>query len=65
MAILLVCAWAMTINLARVRDLRPLADGAWRVTLDSGAELVVSRSYRDGFLARLARAGSSGEVQGA
>lgn len=43
------------VNLARVRDLRPLADGAWRITLDSGAELVVSRSYRDGFLARLGR----------
>jgi DNA-binding LytR/AlgR family response regulator len=41
------------VNLARVRDLKPLSDGAWRVTLDSGAELVVSRSYRDGFLARL------------
>jgi DNA-binding LytR/AlgR family response regulator len=43
------------INLARVRALKPLSDGAWRVTLDSGAELVVSRSYRDGFMARLGR----------
>ena len=41
------------VNLAQVRALRPLADGAWRLTLDSGAELVVSRSYRDGFLAKL------------
>lgn len=41
------------INLAHVRELRPLADGAWRLTLDSGTELVVSRSYRDGLLARL------------
>ncbi|RZJ37450.1 MAG: LytTR family transcriptional regulator, partial [Brevundimonas sp.] len=41
------------VNLARLRELRPLSDGAWRLTLDSGAELVVSRSYRDGFLARL------------
>lgn len=41
------------VNLAHVSALRPLADGAWRLTLDSGAELVVSRSYRDGFLARL------------
>ena len=41
------------VNLARVRELRPLSDGAWRLTLDSGAELVVSRSYRDGVLARL------------
>jgi DNA-binding LytR/AlgR family response regulator len=43
------------VNLARVRDLRPLSDGAWRLTLDGGAELVVSRSYRDDFLARLGR----------
>lgn len=41
------------INLAHVRELRPLTDGAWRLTLDSGTELVVSRSYRDGLLARL------------
>lgn len=41
------------VNLAKVRELRPLSDGAWRVTLDSGAELVVSRSCRDGFLTRL------------
>lgn len=43
------------VNLARVRELKPLSDGAWRLTLDSGAELVVSRSYRDGFLVRLGR----------
>lgn len=43
------------VNLARVSDLRPLSDGAWRLTLDSGAELMVSRSYRDDFLARLGR----------
>ena len=43
------------VNLARVRDLRPLSDGAWRLTLDSGAELVVSRSCRDELLARLGR----------
>ncbi len=47
------------VNLARVRDLRPLPDGAWRLTLDGGAELVVSRTYRDGFLARLGRASPS------
>lgn len=41
------------VNLARVRELKPLSDGAWRLTLDSGTELVVSRSYRDGVLARL------------
>lgn len=45
------------INLARVAHLRPLADGAWRATMDSGAELVISRTYRDAFLARLGRRG--------
>jgi DNA-binding LytR/AlgR family response regulator len=44
------------INLAHVAELRPLSDGAWRATLDSGAELVISRSYRDAVLARLGRA---------
>lgn len=44
------------VNLAHVRELRPLSDGAWRLTLDSGSELVVSRSFRDGLLARLGRA---------
>jgi hypothetical protein len=43
------------INLARVAELRPLADGAWRATMDSGAELVISRTYRDAFLDRLSR----------
>ena len=43
------------INLARVADLRPLSDGAWRATMDSGAELVISRTWRDAFLARLGR----------
>ncbi len=43
------------VNLAHVRELRPLTDGAWRLTLDSGAELVVSRSCRDALLARLGR----------
>ena len=47
------------INLARVAALRPLADGAWRVTLDSGAELVISRTHRDAFLARLGRCATS------
>jgi DNA-binding LytR/AlgR family response regulator len=43
------------INLAHVAELKPLADGAWRATMDSGAELVVSRTHRDAFLARLGR----------
>ena len=45
------------INLARVAHLRPLADGAWRATMDSGAELVISRTFRDAFMARLGRPG--------
>lgn len=45
------------INLARVADLRPLSDGAWRATMESGAELVISRTCRDAFLARLGRRG--------
>jgi DNA-binding LytR/AlgR family response regulator len=43
------------INLAHVAELRPLADGAWRATMDSGAELVISRTCRDAFLERLGR----------
>jgi DNA-binding LytR/AlgR family response regulator len=43
------------INLAHIAELKPLADGAWRATMDSGAELVVSRTHRDAFLARLGR----------
>ena len=43
------------INLAHVAELKPLADGAWRATMDSGAELVVSRTHRDAFLARLGK----------
>lgn len=43
------------INLARVAELRPLADGAWRATMDSGAELVISRTCRDAVLSRLGR----------
>lgn len=40
------------VNLARVQGLAPLSDGAWRLSLVGGEELVVSRSYRDGFMAR-------------
>lgn len=43
------------INLARVRQVQPLADGAWRLTMNSGAELVVSRTYRDAVLKKLGR----------
>jgi DNA-binding LytR/AlgR family response regulator len=41
------------VNLARVRETASLSDGSWRLTVDSGAELVVSRTYRDAVLARL------------
>lgn len=43
------------INLARVRQVQPLSDGAWRLTMNSGAELVVSRTYRDAVLEKLGR----------
>ena len=43
------------INLARVRQVQPLADGAWRLTMNSGAELVVSRTYHDAVLKKLGR----------
>ncbi len=41
------------VNLAKVRRAAPLADGAWRLELESGAEALVSRSYREALLARL------------
>jgi hypothetical protein len=43
------------VNLARVRETQSLSDGSWRLTLGSGAELVVSRTYRDALLERLGR----------
>lgn len=43
------------VNLARVRQAHPLSDGSWRLTLASGAEVVTSRTYRDGLLRRLGR----------
>lgn len=43
------------VNLARVRETQSLSDGSWRLTLESGAELVVSRTYRDALLERLGR----------
>jgi DNA-binding LytR/AlgR family response regulator len=41
------------VNLARVAQVQPLSDGSWRLTMESGAELVVSRTYRDVVLERL------------
>jgi len=43
------------VNLARVREARPLSDGSWRLLLESGAEVVTSRTYRDDVLKRLGR----------
>lgn len=43
------------VNLARVREVQPLSDGSWRLTLLSGAELIASRTYRDDILSRLGR----------
>jgi DNA-binding LytR/AlgR family response regulator len=43
------------VNLARVREAQPLSDGSWRLTTDSGAEVVTSRTYRDELLKRLGR----------
>lgn len=37
------------------RETASLSDGSWRLTTDSGAELVASRTYRDAVLARLGR----------
>lgn len=43
------------VNLARVSETQSLSDGSWRLTMESGAELVASRTYRDDLLARLGR----------
>lgn len=43
------------VNLARVREAQPLSDGSWRLLLESGAEVVTSRTYRDDLLRRLGR----------
>lgn len=48
------------INLARVAQVHPLSDGSWRLTMASGAELVVSRTYRDTVLEKLGRAPAQG-----
>lgn len=47
------CHRSTLINLARVRAFAPLSDGSWRLTMESGAEVVTSRSYRDDLLKRL------------
>ncbi len=47
------CHRSTLVNLARVRSAAPLSDGSWRLTLESGAEVVTSRTYRDELLKRL------------
>lgn len=47
------CRRSTLVNLARVRAFTPLPDGSWRLTVESGAELVTSRSYRRELLERL------------
>ncbi|MDB5472574.1 MAG: DNA-binding protein [Caulobacter sp.] len=49
------CHRSAIVNLARVRETQSLSDGSWRLTLDSGADLVTSRTYRDDLLRRLGR----------
>ena len=43
------------VNLGKVAAATALADGAWRLTLRSGGDVVASRTYRDAILARLGR----------
>ena len=43
------------VNLGHVREAQPLSDGSWRLMLESGAEVVTSRTYRDDLLRRLGR----------
>ncbi|WP_343698287.1 LytTR family DNA-binding domain-containing protein [Caulobacter sp.] len=47
------CHRSTLVNLARVRAAAPLSDGSWRLTMESGAEVVTSRTYRDELLKRL------------
>lgn len=47
------CHRSTLVNLARVRSAAPLSDGSWRLTMESGAEVVTSRTYRDELLKRL------------
>lgn len=47
------CHRSTLVNLARVRAFAPLSDGSWRLTMESGAEVVTSRTYRARLLERL------------
>jgi DNA-binding LytR/AlgR family response regulator len=41
------------VNLRKVCSAETLSDGSWKLSLQSGAETVVSRKYRDDILHRL------------
>lgn len=45
------------VNLGKVAAAEPLSDGSWRLSMNSGAEVVVSRTYRDDILQRLRETG--------
>lgn len=47
------CHRSALVNLARVASFAPLSDGSWRLTMESGAEVVTSRAYRRELLERL------------
>ncbi|PIC02335.1 DNA-binding protein [Caulobacter sp. X] len=47
------CHRSALVNLARVTAFAPLSDGSWRLTMESGAEVVTSRTYRRELLERL------------
>lgn len=46
------CHGSALVNLARVESFAPLSDGSWRLTMESGAEVVTSRAYRRELLER-------------
>lgn len=47
------CHRSALVSLARVSAFAPLSDGSWRLTMESGAEVVTSRAYRRELLERL------------
>ncbi|WP_299002831.1 LytTR family DNA-binding domain-containing protein [uncultured Caulobacter sp.] len=47
------CHRSTLVNLGRVSAFAPLPDGSWRLTMESGAEVVTSRTYRRELLERL------------
>ncbi|MGF7156254.1 LytR/AlgR family response regulator transcription factor [Novosphingobium gossypii] len=50
------CHRTAIVNLAMVLHATSLSDGSWRLTMRSGSEIVVSRTYRDTILSRLGSA---------